>query len=91
MRVKNRLMIKYASKITLIILSFTVLISYECIFESHNRKKKKTKANSKNGEFVLRQPEVTSLSHDYFSKSDKIFYPHYILPIPALFYAQSTE
>ena len=43
MRVKNRLMIKYASKITLIILSFTVLISYERIFEAHNRKKEKNK------------------------------------------------
>lgn len=48
MWVKNPLMIKYASKIALIILSFTVLISYERIFESHNRKTQKTKANSKN-------------------------------------------
>ena len=39
--VLGRMMVKYASIITLIILSFTVLISYECIFESHNRKKKK--------------------------------------------------
>ena len=41
--------------------------------------------------FLLR-PEVTSLSRDFFIlKSDKILYRHYILSMPALFYAESTE
>ena len=49
------------------------------VFLNHiTEKRKKTKANSKNWEFVLWQPEVTSLSHGYLSLKMTKYFIHII-------------
>ena len=82
--VKNHLMINHESEITLLLVSLAAIYVIKRSFESQQKEAKKNTKNRQKIEGFLRRQE-------FILKSDKTLYRNYILSMPALIYAESTE
>ena len=77
-------MINHESEITLLLVSLAAIYVIKRSFESQQKEAKKNTKNRQKIEGFLRRQE-------FILKSDKTLYRNYILSMPALIYAESTE